>query len=69
MTRWWFRAFFSFTPDPWGNSIQFDEQHIFQMGFVEPPTGLMWIACFGTHKTPGCFTQLMFGSPKELEIL
>lgn len=24
---------------------------------------------FGTHETPGCFTQLMFGAPRELEIL
>ena len=33
----------------WGNDSHFDE-HIFQMGWIKPPTRIVWIqGCFGIH--------------------
>ena len=39
-SRWWFQIFFIFTPNPWGNSLQFDYIIFFFLskGLVQPPT-------------------------------
>ena len=39
-TRWWFQLFL-FSPLP-GEMIQFDE-HIFQMGWFQPPTSIVYV--------------------------
>ena len=50
--RWWqLKYFWNVQPDPWGNSIQFDE-HMFQMGMFHVKDSLLRVMlCFMTPPT------------------
>ncbi len=58
MTRWWFQAFFVFTPNL-GEMIQFEE-HIFQMGWfnhqLDKQTYCWWFRNPANHR--GCFWDM-----------
>ena len=42
VTSWWFQTFFMFTPKIGGRSLPFWRLHIFEVGWVQPPTKLTY---------------------------